>query len=165
MLIFPDQMSVPSSPSPTCSLLCVLICTFIQAPLGKANFIKVVSWIKDEGVYFALWSAVPTSDRGSDWTMDPCEREMWPTPTKPALILSSTYSDLSPEFCKREEKIEENTANVTVLHTTVWYCTSLWSESLTPPSSTHEIPMELKNLMHISVCAIVMRGTQHTVLS
>lgn len=34
-------------------LLCGLIYTFIQAPLGKANFIRVVSWIKDEGVYFA----------------------------------------------------------------------------------------------------------------
>lgn len=33
-----------------------LICTLIRAPLGRANFIKVVSWIKNEGVYFALRS-------------------------------------------------------------------------------------------------------------
>lgn len=62
-LIFLDQMSFPSSPSPTCSLLSVsLICTLIQAPLAKANFIKVVSWIKNEGVYFALWSAPMTAE-------------------------------------------------------------------------------------------------------
>lgn len=56
-------MSFPSSPSPTCSQLSVsLICTLIQAPLGKANFIKVVSWIKNEGIYFALQSVAPTAD-------------------------------------------------------------------------------------------------------
>lgn len=41
---------------------CSLICTLIQAPLGEADFIKLVSWIKNEGVYFALRSAPLTAD-------------------------------------------------------------------------------------------------------
>lgn len=82
------------------------LCARIQAPLGKANFIKVVSWIKDEGVYFALRSAVPTSVRGSDWTVHPCDphqqNQRWLYSTK-----SEIYGNLNFVKGKLQSKVHQ----------------------------------------------------------